>query len=167
MTTRDKGVGINRYLVSTIAKREVFIPSGTKAENIGKILHMQQWLGTIPQTDYPLKHHFAPGLYGREIFIPAGDCVAGKMHRHSHLNTISKGHVLVMTENGLLEFKAPITFTSPAFVKRVVYAHEDTIWTTYHVTDKIDLAEIEAEIIMPETEIVRRMQMLAIEGAES
>jgi hypothetical protein len=49
------------------------------------------------------RHHFAPGSYAREIEIPAGSRVVGKIHRHAHVNVISKGHVLVATPDGVAE----------------------------------------------------------------
>ena len=97
----------------------------------------------------PLTHRFADQTYIREIFIPAGTLIVGKIHRHSHLNFISKGRVLVRTESGgVEELVAPLTIISPAGTKRIAYALEDTTWTTVHVTDKTDMVEIEKEIIV-------------------
>ena len=96
----------------------------------------------------PVKHHFAPGSYGREMTLPAGMVVVGKIHKHAHINVISKGRVQVFTEQeGVLELAAPCTFVSSPGTKRVVYVLEETVWTTVHVTDKTDLAEIEREVI--------------------
>ena len=96
----------------------------------------------------PVKHHFAPGSYGREMTLPAGLVVVGKIHKHAHINVISKGRVQVFTEQeGVLELAAPCTFVSSPSTKRVVYVLEETVWTTVHVTDKTDLAEIEREVI--------------------
>lgn len=93
-------------------------------------------------------HHFAPGSYGRELHMPAGMIVIGKIHKHAHINVISKGYVVVVTEHdGVLEYTAPCTFVSKPGTKRVVLTLEDTVWTTMHVTDKTDLAEIEREVI--------------------
>lgn len=100
----------------------------------------------------PVTHHFAPGLYAREIFIPAGTVIVGKIHRHAHVNTISKGKVVVATEFGLQELQAPVTFVSQPGIKRAVVAQEDTIWTTYHPTDETDLGKIEAHVIAPSFE---------------
>lgn len=97
----------------------------------------------------PIKHHFAPGLYAREILIPAGTVIIGKIHRHAHVNTISAGRVLVATEFGTEEFKAPYTFVSKPGTKRAVVALEDVIWTTYHPTEETDLAKIEEHVIAP------------------
>lgn len=96
----------------------------------------------------PVKHHFAPGSYGREMTLPAGMVVVGKIHKHAHINVISKGRVQVFTEHeGVLELAAPCTFVSRPGTKRVVHVLEETVWTTVHVTDKTDLAEIEREVI--------------------
>lgn len=97
---------------------------------------------------YPLKHTFADGIYVREMSIPAGHMIVGKIHRHDHLNFISKGRVTVITEQGgVEELTGPCTMISPAGVKRLLFTHEDTVWTVAHVTDKTDLDEIEAEVI--------------------
>lgn len=99
------------------------------------------------------RHHFADGSYGREIELPMGSTVVGKIHRHAHVNVISKGHVLVSTpEGGLEELRAPLTFVSAPGTKRAVLALEDTIWTTIHVVDGTDLEKIEAEVIAPSFE---------------
>ena len=96
----------------------------------------------------PVQHHFAPGAYGREMTIPAGLVVVGKIHKHAHINVISKGRVQVFTEqDGVLELAAPCTFVSSPGTKRVIHVLEETVWTTVHVTYKTDLAEIEREVI--------------------
>jgi len=96
----------------------------------------------------PVTHHFAPGAYAREMSLPAGMVVVGKIHKHAHVNVISKGRVQVFTEHdGVLELSAPCTFVSQPGTKRVVHVIDDTVWTTVHVTDKTDLAEIEREVI--------------------
>lgn len=93
----------------------------------------------------PLKHWFAPRIYMREIHLKADSLVVGKIHRHDHMSIISKGRVTVYTEYGVEEIAAPATFRSPAGVKRVVYTHEDCIWTTIHPNDddQMDVAVLE------------------------
>jgi hypothetical protein len=68
------------------------------------------------------------------------------------LNIISKGKVKVFTEFGEKYFVAPCTFISEVGLKRAVYAEEDTIWTTVHLTEfenESDLSKIEEEVISP------------------
>lgn len=111
------------------------------------IMEVQRELEQLPQIDCPLKHHFAPGAYAREILLPKGSLVIGKIHKHSHINVISKGRVSVITETGRKELEAPCTFVSDVGTKRAVYAHEDTVWTTVHVTNETDPEKLEEEII--------------------
>lgn len=97
--------------------------------------------------DDVLTHHYAPGAYAREMLLRKGSIVVGKIHKHAHINVVSKGDVLVVTEDGLKRITAPSTFVSKPGTKRAVYALEESIWTTVHVTEKTDLVEIEEEMI--------------------
>jgi len=109
--------------------------------------------------DCTLKHYFTPMddkygccTYAREMTIPKGTVIIGKIHRHEHLNFITKGKVIVSTEFGQKEYKAPCTFISEVGLKRAVYALEDTLWTTVHLTEhrgEANLEKMEAEIIAP------------------
>jgi len=97
--------------------------------------------------DFPTSHHFAPSQYGREFTMPAGALVVGKIHKHAHVNVISKGKCIVATFEGEQCYEAPITFVSSAGTQRVVYCLEETVWTTFHSTDSTNVEEIEQEII--------------------
>ena len=94
----------------------------------------------------PLTHWLAPGIYAREIRLAAGTLVVGKIHRHRHFNVISAGRITCYTEYGLEHHQAPAAFISEAGTKRVVYTHEDAIWTTIHPnpTNETDLTTLEA-----------------------
>ena len=107
------------------------------------ILDLQDALQGTPeeyQVQLPVFHYFANGVYGREIFIPEGVCVVGKIHLHECINVLTEGRVRVVTEFGSDEFAAPVTFISPAGAKRAVYALEDCTWTTFHpsIDDDVD-----------------------------
>ncbi len=120
-------------------------PSGVTSRQ--KILALEATMRAMPQMDCPLKHHFAPGSYAREILLPAGSLVVGKIHKHAHINVVSKGHCTVYTEFGEVELRAPATFVSEPGTKRVVLAHAETVWTTVHVTNETDLEQIEDVVI--------------------
>lgn len=118
-----------------------------------EILRLEVQMRKHEQLDCPLTHTFAPGQYARQIRLPKGALVVGKIHKHAHLNIVSRGRVTVVTEFGLREIDAteePVTFTSDAGSKRALYCHEATIWTTIHTVHTTDLAEIEREIIAPD-----------------
>lgn len=96
----------------------------------------------------PLKHTFVPGAYIREITMPAGLLIIGKIHKHEHFNFITRGEVSVITEDGGYErLTGPLSIVSPAGTKRVVFTHTETVWTTMHITNETDLEKIEEETI--------------------
>jgi len=109
-----------------------------------------QWLAdpnSLPSSSCPVKDVFAPGVYAREMSIPKGVLLMGKLHRTEHINVISKGRLKVLTENGVVEIVAPYTFVSGTGTQRLGYALEDTVWTTFHPTIETDLAKIEALVV--------------------
>lgn len=113
--------------------------------------------GAFERGEYPLRHYFTPisekygcCVYAREIGIPKGHLVIGKIHRHAHLNFIMKGKVSVATEFGRKYFEAPCIFVSEPGLKRAVVAEEDTIWVTVHLSKyagEENLNKIEDEVI--------------------
>lgn len=122
----------------------------------GRILQLEEALKQVPgavlgdSDEMPLKHSFAEGCYVREIFIPKGYVLTGKLHRHSHPNFLMKGEVIVVTEHGGREhLTAPLSMISKAGTKRAIFAVEDTIWVTIHVTEETDLKKIEEYVIAP------------------
>lgn len=104
--------------------------------------------------DFPVKHFRAPGMIARQMFLPKGGGIIGKIHKHAHLNHITYGHVKVETEHGPMEIKGPHTFTSEVGTKRAVFVLEDTLWTTFHLNpnnydpdSEEDMRKLEDEII--------------------
>lgn len=110
---------------------------------------LQAELQKYEQLDCGLVHTFAPGAYARSIFLPKGAVIIGKIHKHAHLNIVSMGKVLVVTEFDRVTLEGPCTFTSEAGTKRALVVLEDTVWTTIHLTNETDLIKIEADIISP------------------
>lgn len=105
--------------------------------NRAKILTLEARMLDHPEAktakDYPLQEHFAPGTYAREIFMPRGNVVVGKIHRHAHVNVLSAGACEVFTEGGGLEvLEAPTTWISQPGTKRTVRMLSDVMWTTIH-----------------------------------
>ncbi|MFM9928212.1 hypothetical protein VLK31_34955 [Variovorax sp. H27-G14] len=116
------------------------------------LFNLQAACGDLPPVDCPLQHVFAPGMYLRTIFIPAGTFLVGKIHKHQHGNILSQGHVRVFTEGGgVKELHGPVTMVSAPGTKRAVFAVTDTVWSTIHLnpTNETDLAKIEADVIAP------------------
>lgn len=96
-----------------------------------------------PQVEVPLKHTFSPGCYCREVVLKKGTLAMGKIHKFPCLTIIASGEVTVLSIDGPMRVKAPFTFVSSPGAKRLVYAHEETVWVTVQGTDETDIAKIE------------------------
>ena len=134
-------------------------PAATSAPAVtrGDILALQSAMidangGADGLESCPLTHHHAPHVYGREMLIPAGTTIVGKIHRHAHLNVIVSGRAWVATEFGRREVRAGDIFVSEPGAKRAVHAIEDTRWLTIHpdLDDTRDLAALERYVIAPD-----------------
>lgn len=92
-------------------------------------------------------HFFSEGLYAREIRIPKYAIVVGKIHKYKSLNVLLKGELSVFIDGKIEKVKAPIITVAQPGMKRIAYAHEDSIWLTIHRTDEMDLSKIEDHFI--------------------
>ncbi len=97
----------------------------------------------MPPRECPLIHRFTPGMYIREIFMPKDTILTTLLHLTTHPFFVLKGDVSVYY-NGIptQRYKAPYTGITEAGTRRMLLTHEDTIWTTCHVTDLTDPDEI-------------------------
>lgn len=111
--------------------------------------------------DIPVHHHFAPGVYAREVLLKKGSVTVGKIHKTEHLNIITKGRVTVSSELGVEVIVAPKVFVSPVGAKKSVFAHEDTLWITIHVTDETDIEKIESEVIAKDFNEIKMIERQA------
>ena len=97
--------------------------------NIQDIINLEEFLLTLPQTDCEVEHHYIDNVMTRTMFIPKGTLATGRFHKKECINIISKGSVVVWTELGPEILIGPCRFVSPAGLKKVAYALEDTEWT--------------------------------------
>ena len=101
---------------------------------------MRQHEECVGPEAFELNHFFTNNdLYAREMIIPKGAIVIGKIKKEEHISVISAGLVTEMTEAGIQHIRAPYTMVSLPGTKRVVIAHEDTVWTTIHISKEKDI----------------------------
>lgn len=104
------------------------------------------------QVDIPVTQYFCNGVYVREITIPAGTLITGKIHKHPCLSIVLTGKMEVITDEGPRVIVAPLVYESPAGVKRAGRALEDCRWITIHphTGDELD-AEAMAALLTVNT----------------
>jgi len=87
------------------------------------------------QPEMPVTHRFSPGIYCREIFMPAlpgGTIVIGHKHKTRHQNIVLTGRALVTIDGVCTEIVAPSVFESDAGAQKALLILEDMRWITVH-----------------------------------
>lgn len=137
-------------IVSIDADTGEIVPVGaTPAEVRAWLIGVTKKLLALPkaeQREFEVKHTFLDGIYMRELFIPKGSLLVGKVHRLPCLNVVSKGDISVVTESGSARVKAGYSVASPAGLQKLGYAHEDTVFVNVFRTDETDPEKIEDAI---------------------
>lgn len=118
------------------------------------------------QVEIPLKHYFSPGVYAREITIPAGTLLTGRIHKFEQLNILSGGEISVLTDDGMKRVSAPFTVVSPPGTKRIAFAHTECTWTTILATEEKDPDKMEALFtVATEQEFIEFVQTQKLLGS--
>lgn len=152
-----------------IELNEMSLDAKDKPKLMDKISDFEEKLNGLEKVEIKVSHHFSKDVYAREIFIPKGTIVVGKIHKHENLNILSQGDILVISIDGAKRLKAPATIVSSPGVKRVAYAHEDSTWITVHGTSETDVEKIEDEFIAKSYDEVPKLteeELNLIEGAK-
>ena len=97
----------------------------------------------------PIRHFFMDGVYVREMKMYKDTVVIGAIHKHLHMCFLLEGHLTVANEDGVVEHKAPCYIKSTPGIKRVLYAHEDSLWYNTHKnpSNTEDIDKLEKEIV--------------------
>ena len=97
----------------------------------------------------PVKHTFSDGIYVREMFVPKGMMLVGKIIKQAHHIFLMSGKIAIITEDGEKIMEGPCSVVAKGGTKRVGYALTDVVWINVHpnITDTQDLDKLEQEVI--------------------
>ena len=97
----------------------------------------------------PIRHFFMDGVYVREMTMYKDTMVVGAIHKHLHMCFLLTGRITVVDKEGVIDHIAPCTIVSTPGIKRVLYAHEDSIWYNTHKnpSNTEDVDELEKDIV--------------------
>ncbi len=104
----------------------------TPVELAEAVMKLQAVMLAMPQIDIPIEHYFAPGIYMRQMTMPEGSTVVGKIHKHEHYCILSKGKVSVVTGDAVKTFEAPAVIHAMPGAKRALHAITETVWLNVH-----------------------------------
>jgi len=126
--------------VNTVVKR----PDSTPVRDA--IFRAEDWILEQPQADIETVHRFAPGVYTREMIVPANVMLTGAIHKTEHISIFLSGTMLVPDESGQTKkITAPIVELAKPGIKRLGFTLEEVRWITVHPTEMTDVEQIEAE----------------------
>lgn len=133
--------------VTVLEHRDFYMTANLSQQEIReKIAAIEEELRKLPQVELPLRHFFSNGVYARELSIPKGAMLTGRIHRFENMSIITRGEVTVLSIDGLVHLKAGDIMVARAGVKRLIYAHEDTLWTTVHATQERNVEKLWDEL---------------------
>ena len=109
-----------------------------------KIEQVESHLLDLPQAECPVVHHFGPGIYIREVTLPAGTLAIGHAQRFDHLNIMLTGAVAMVGDDGQTKvLRAPMIFVGKPG-RKLGYVLETCIWQNVYATDERDIDKLEA-----------------------
>lgn len=97
----------------------------------------------MPQADCPVAHHFGPGIYIREVTLPAGIFAVGHAQKYEHLNIMLTGKVAIVDDGAVRVLEAPMIFTGKPG-RKVGYVLETCVWQNVYATEETDIDTLEA-----------------------
>ena len=110
--------------------------------NREKLLELEQIMLKMPQVEIPVKHYTHGSMYAREILIPKDTILTGKIHKFDHFDVMISGDITVSSDTEeTIRMTGYNIFNGVPGKKRGGYAHEDTLWITFHYYPFTDLDE--------------------------
>ena len=70
------------------------------------------------QVEIPVEHRFVNGMYAREITIPKGTMLTGRVHKFGYVDIMLSGDITVATPDGVKRFTGTNIFEGFAGRKR-------------------------------------------------
>jgi hypothetical protein len=100
------------------------------------------------QAEIPVKHHFGPGVYMREITMPRGAIAIGHAHKHDCLNIVLNGSASVLIDGEVKRITAPMVMVGKAMERKVGIVHEPLTWITVHATSETNPQKLEEDLLV-------------------
>ena len=124
------------------AKGEKLINAEVTLEQVHPLDSVEAAMLEAEQVECPVNHHFGPGIYIREAFLPAGTYVMGHAHKSEHMNVMLKGKMAVIVDGEAKVIEGPCIFTGQAG-RKFAYIIEDVVFQNIYATTETDIDVIE------------------------
>lgn len=138
----------NALLVDTTG--DAMSEGGQSLAELERLEAFEAFLATLETMEVQTFHHFADGVYVREIHVPKDTVLIGHEHQHECLNIMSQGRVATIVNGVAREFKAPCIVKSGAHTRKASIVIEDMRWATVHPNpdNETDIEKLEARYLI-------------------
>lgn len=142
------------------------------AEKLAYLTYRLRPLADVPSEEScPVEHIFEPGMYIREMRIPADMLFIGRPHRHGHRCQLLSGSVLHITEDNAptgVQRDAPFEVTTTPGTQMVLKTLTEVVGRTYHPnpTESRDIEALEADAFHPLEEMLQLGKTIEMREAE-
>lgn len=92
-------------------------------------------------------HHFAAGVYAKQMTLPANHYAEKHVHSFDHMSILGQGRVVVTVDGKDSEYSAPACICIKAGQKHRIVALEDSVWFCIHATDDTDPNHVDEVLI--------------------
>lgn len=118
------------------------------AQEFGRdVERIEQFMLSEQQVECPVIHRYGPGVYIRELKIPAGTLAVGHHQNFEHTNIMLKGRATMLNDDGsTTELVAPAMFVGGPG-RKVGFIHEDVVWLNVYATSEQDVSKLEDQFI--------------------
>ena len=135
------------------------VVSGDKAERLHFRKQIEDFKASLQQVagsehgdrdainEQGLSEFITGGAYTRVLRIPKDTAMVSELWKRDRLWIIIEGSVVVTTEEGRVELKAPYVGVAPFGTKAAVYAQEDTLWAAITGVEAEKGEDIKDELI--------------------
>jgi hypothetical protein len=122
-----------------------------------------QSLEGLTQVETPLKHLFEPGVYIREMRVPAGTLLTGREHLLGHRVELCHGSAILFAPDGKFRFDAPAHMESKPGFHAVAYMLTDVVARTVHPNpeEARDIEALESKWFGSGAEVIERGRVLS------
>ena len=88
-------------------------------------------LDQIPDSDYQLKEYYSGGMYCREITIPEGAFITGRIYKFDHVEIMLSGDITILSaDGGKTRYQGHNVIEAKAGKRQGGLAHKETKWLT-------------------------------------
>lgn len=123
-----------------------------------KVDRIESILMGMPQVECKTQHWFCNGMYVRECTFPKGVTATGAAHLADHVSIMVRGDMTVLTERGIERMTGYNIWTPRPGLRRVGYAHEETVWLTVDRTNAKTVEDAENDTLATPDKLLSRRQ---------